>query len=950
MAPPIPGLRKPVQVRHRTAGDVLAGIGAIILLTALTIGVPIALVTLVGLPVPHTMPKLSALTSQLDITAILRILSVVIWLAWIQLVWCVLVEVKAAASHTATRPKVPLAGATQSAAHRLVTAALLLFTAAAALTPAVISHGPPRPAHSVSAPVMNAVTPAIPVSGNGLTAARAPQAHAAPNSDKMYLVKPPVGRFHESLWEIANNHLGDGRRYREIFELNSERVQPDGSKLTIASLIRPGWMLLMPKDAHGPGIQAVTPKLASELGLGAHATHAHPGAGQNGAGQNGAGQNGELPGTGTPAGSVRDNGVFAAPAAPASQAPGWPYELSAASLLAAGVLAALGRRRREQLWRRAFGRRIAGPDPDAALAETALRLGADDPAVRMLDTGLRYLSRQLAASGKTPPTVFAAHLGQENLDLWIAPPDPNPPRPWQAADGGQVWRLPFAATAGLDALEMGSAASSTGALAPYPGLVSLGTNESGRILVDLEVAHGLIAVRGPRQVVQAALSALAVELVTNRWSDQMQVTLIGFGDGLTEISPERVQVAHTLDDILPDLERRAGQVRDAMASAGIDSVLTGRSQGGDADSWAPHYLIMGVPPTQAQAERLLALARSRYRMGFGYVIAGDVRGATWTWDLSPEGRLSAEVLGFDLEAQLLPPEQYAAVVKLFRGAAAGADVPLAVLSAAAAVPPGHLDPGAVLPVEIGLLGQVAVQAPGPLDPDRLALATELVVYLAAHPDGVHANVLAGAVWPRGVSPEVRDAALSRVHAWLGTDSSGRPNLLTDADGRLRLGPGARTDWQVFRALFGRASQAAAGSDANAEAGYLEHALSLVRGQFLDGRDPARYAWLATDEIEYEVTAAVADAAHRLAGLRLAAGDPDGSMAAARAGLRLAFNDELLWRDLLAGAHATGQEHVLRAVVGELSARVALDEVMPRMAPETEALIDELLPSWRTSAA
>ena len=223
MAPPIPGLRKPVQVRHRTAGDVLAGIGAIILLTALTIGVPIALVTLVGLPVPHTMPKLSALTSQLDITAILRILSVVIWLAWIQLVWCVLVEVKAAASHTATRPKVPLAGATQSAAHRLVTAALLLFTAAAALTPAVISHGPPRPAHSVSAPVMNAVTPAapaIPVSGNGLTAAHAPQAHAAPNSDKMYLVKPPVGRFHESLWEIANNHLGDGRRYREIFELN----------------------------------------------------------------------------------------------------------------------------------------------------------------------------------------------------------------------------------------------------------------------------------------------------------------------------------------------------------------------------------------------------------------------------------------------------------------------------------------------------------------------------------------------------------------------------------------------------------------------------------------------------------------------------------------------------------------------------------------------------------
>jgi hypothetical protein len=38
------------------------------------------------------------------------------------------------------------------------------------------------------------------------------------------------------------------------------------------------------------------------------------------------------------------------------------------------------------------------------------------------------------------------------------------------------------------------------------------------------------------------------------------------------------------------------------------------------------------------------------------------------------------------------------------------------------------------------------------------------------------------------------------------------------------------------------------------------------------------------------------------------------------------------------------------VVGEVSARVSLDDVMPRMAPETEALIDELLPSWRSSVA
>ena len=144
MAPPIPGLRPPVKVRGRTPGDVLTGVGAVLLLAALTIGVPIALVTVVGLPLPHTLPKASALTSQLDITAILRILSVIIWLAWVQLVWCVLVEIKAAVSYVGVPGRVPLAGATQSVAHRLVTAVLLLFTAAAALAPAVTSSGPTR--------------------------------------------------------------------------------------------------------------------------------------------------------------------------------------------------------------------------------------------------------------------------------------------------------------------------------------------------------------------------------------------------------------------------------------------------------------------------------------------------------------------------------------------------------------------------------------------------------------------------------------------------------------------------------------------------------------------------------------------------------------------------------------------------------------------------------------
>jgi hypothetical protein len=913
------------------------GLLAVIALGLLTVGLPIALMKVFGSPIPHKLPSGSALTQQLDVMAILRVLSVIIWLLWLQLVWCVIVEITAVIRHAGTPGRVPLSGATQSAAHRLVTAALLLFSATAALSPAFTHAGPPRAAHSIVRQVPDPwlaggaqqvtgqpgeIATPLYAPAHGMHGAQGTRGAHAARSEKIYVVKPPAGRYHESLWEIAQNHLGDGRRYPEIFQLNKDHVQPDGAKLTIASLIRPGWVLRMPADAYGPGIEIVSraapahhdapvnpdPPVAKTHGAGA--THAHVGGG----------------------GTV-------APQAPVYSTAGWPYELAGAGLLAAGVLSALGRHRRRQLWQRGVGRRLITPEGDAAVAEEALRLGADDPAVRLLDISLRHLSAAMTAMGKTPPTVFAAHLGTGSLDLWVTPPDPSPPAPWQAVDGGQVWQLPVSAVASLEPGE---------ALAPYPGLVSIGTNDSGRVMVDLEVAHGLIAVRGPQRTVQAALAALAVELVTSRWSDRMRVTLVGFGAELALISPERVVASPTLDDVLPDLERRSAELNHALFASGMDSVLTGRAVTGDPDVWAPHYLIMGVPPTPALADRLLALARTRHRTALGFVVAGEVQGATWTWDVTADGRLLADLLGFDLAAQLLPAEQYSAVISLFRDG--GRDAPVTD-PAIGAAPAAHVAPDAKPCVDVGLLGPVTVSAPGWIEPERVALATELVVYLAAHPLGVHLNVLTGALWPRGVPAEVRDATLARVQAWLGADEYGQPNLITDDAGRLRLGQGVRVDWQVFRALAARARQAGSATGMAAdEMKDLEQALALVRGQALDGRDPGRYAWLSTDDFCYDVTALVADIAHRLSTLRLSSADADGAMLAARAGLRLAFNDELLWRDLLLGAYATGQEPVLRAAVDEICARTALDEVMPRMAPETEALIDELLPSWRISAA
>ncbi|HEX3489059.1 MAG TPA: hypothetical protein VHU92_06935 [Streptosporangiaceae bacterium] len=927
MAPPIPGARRPVPVHRRSAADVVIGLLAIVALIALTAGVPFALVTIFGLPIPHSMPSLSVFTHQLDVFAVIKVLMVLVWLAWIQLVFCVIVEIRAAVRNAGMPARVPLAGGTQMMVHRLVTAALLLVTATTALSPAFAHTSaaapPPRPAAVTSSAV-----PAYLAPGQHTAPAAQEESDYRAPTEKIYVVKPPVGRYHESLWEIAENHLGDGRRYREIFELNKDRVQPDGSMLTMASLIRPGWVLHMPADAHGPGIEVMAEghhRHAADHESGPRTVerdHAHQAQGHDGAGRHG--------------------GMTAGPVAPAPQhGVTFPDELAAASLLAAGVLAALGRRRREQLWRRAFGTRIEAPAPSAAGAEVAMRLGAQEPLTWLLDTGLRYLSQALGQEGRTPPTVVAAHLSAENLDLWVTPADPGAPAPWTAVGDGQVWRLPAAALHRLDPEQV------AGALAPFPGLVSLGTDSGGRVLVDLEAAHGLICLDGPGETVTSALSAMVVELATNRWSDQMSITLVGFGQDLTQLAPDRITAVPTLSQALPALEARAAEVANAMAMAGIGSVLTGRARGGDPRTWAPHYLIMATTPSPEEQQRLLALAAIRHAAAAGYVVAGDVPGAAWTWSINGDGQLIANQLGFDVQAQLLPPGQHAAIVELFAAAGQPPSAPLDP-APAGSVPQAQLVPGSVMPVEITVLGPVSVQAPGIIEPDRVSLITELIVYLAVHPEGVHPNVLASAVWPRGVTSEVRDAALTRATEWLGMDPvTGQPHLETDPAGRLGLGPGVRVDWQVFKALAGLAQPARDGGE---EESYLAQALGLVNGQLLTGRDPGRYAWLAADDLEYEVTARVADAAHRLSSLRLGSGDAPGAMAAARAGLRLAFADELLWRDLLLAAHATRDEHLLRSVVDEVCARTALDEVLPRMAPETEALIDEICPSWRASVA
>ncbi|WP_405719317.1 hypothetical protein OG607_05010 [Streptomyces sp. NBC_01537] len=72
---------------------------------------------------------------------------------------------------------------------------------------------------------------------------------------KYYVVgKQPNGQP-EFLFAIAEKVLGDGNRFTEIFALNKGRVQPDGGVMTDPASISQGWILQLPADASGDGVQ-----------------------------------------------------------------------------------------------------------------------------------------------------------------------------------------------------------------------------------------------------------------------------------------------------------------------------------------------------------------------------------------------------------------------------------------------------------------------------------------------------------------------------------------------------------------------------------------------------------------------------------------------------------------------------------------------------------------------
>lgn len=397
----------------------------------------------------------------------------------------------------------------------------------------------------------------------------------------------------DTLWHIAEQYYGDGIRYADIYRASTATVQPDGAQLSDPNLIRPGWVMTIP-DIPTPTESATAPR---------DITTPHPGGSAADS---------------TPAPTVGSDGRRGTPvptqsAAPLSSSRDVPREPQLAregptrkesvdegidmsvplmtgggivELLAAGLLVVLGRRRLQQRRNRSVRERVAMPEPASGDLESQLRMITDPINLHRIDTALRTLQCWAAQTGGALPDLFARRVAGDELALYLGEPA-RLPAPFVVAHYDQtMWTIPC-----TDLVP-----PTEDVVAPYPALMTIGVDQNGGVLL-LNLEHfGLLNIVGDDTACRGFLSAVAAELASSPWAEQIQVTLLGMPDELgRSLDPSRVHRSTDVQVVLRNLRHDLDDRSAAFGSLRIHDTRQARAAATGTESWAAHVALIGDP-------------------------------------------------------------------------------------------------------------------------------------------------------------------------------------------------------------------------------------------------------------------------------------------------------------------------------------------------------------------
>ena len=607
---------------------IVRSVAAAIAIAAVLLGVPVALWWLAAPQVAEVIDGRSTVDVLLrpdDGAMLLTVLALVAVVAWLLLSLSLIGELGAAALRRPS-PDLPIPG------FRLAGAV------AAALVAALLGSSQALADSGITSTSAFAVAEADP----------SPSEVTQRPSGPEYVVAP-----RDSLWRIADDRLGDGLRWREIYDLNVGRPQADGGRLSDDAILTPGWTLVLPADAStsvtvesGDTLRGIATRQLGDADRADELFDLNQGAPQpDGTSLTSPetiqpGWTLRLPDqqpspvgstptrvpppsppfdrpvvpptTDRPAGTTPSSPV-ARPPVPESTAdapqpsrttdptapstsPTVVPAVGVTAALATGALVLLAVRRRRQLRRRPHGHRVAVPGDDAGRWEwTAEQVSGRTVTDDRLDLALRSLVHPDLRSDPVPH-VCSIERSDTTARVRLVE-SAFLPAPFEPSDVRTLWDLDLDAALAVPDSEVSGFGS------PYPTLVAVGVEDDRMLLIDLE-QRGLLRIGGDEIRVRGLLRHIAAELATSSAAEDVETLVVGLGDEAEDFNPDRIVVTPDIDTAVAQLARRAITTRMELSRHGLTTTVEGRLERNSASSWLPTVLLAACPPSTHDRERL----------------------------------------------------------------------------------------------------------------------------------------------------------------------------------------------------------------------------------------------------------------------------------------------------------------------------------------------------------
>lgn len=387
--------------------------------------------------------------------------------------------------------------------------------------------------------------------------------------------------------------------------------------------------------------------------------------------------------------------------------------LGTALLLSAGAVGLLEKRRRRQ-WRTAMvGSRPALPTTQEVRTETVLRALAGPERLARLDVALRAAAPDLAAQDAVVQAAVLTDVG--DICLFIRGSATPSDGVWQLDLHANTWRL--SGEVSLESL----AARARRCAQPCPALVHVGGLAQGaELFIDLE-AVGVLSVQSPHaaEILRLAAASLAV----SPFLETVRMFTVGVGDSVLDASG-----VEQVDSLDAALDAAAITLGSTMTASRSSSTFALRVEAAGGEAWEPSIVIAAGPHDPGEVAHLAVVCAPG--RGLAAIVDAAIDGVGW--QLRAEGDTHViEPLGLRVVPVGCSALDVGAVSDLLRTSTVEPAVVAEVASASRRAGSPFVEPDWAVMVRV--LGQVDVESRGGVTAEfERSKALELVVWLSQH--------------------------------------------------------------------------------------------------------------------------------------------------------------------------------------------------------------------------